>query len=189
MKHIFIVTGPSGVGKTYLSNYLGKHYPGEFETLNIVTTRKPRKLAHEGDRDFLTLDEFNTQKKAGAFFASGLYNGNYYGFPFVPDNPKKHVLFNIWPALVPEFAKIKNVVLIALTVDSTGEQLLAKRLGDRYATQPNTLEKRMSVVKNDIDEIIKNTMLISDHGKIFTVTSDKTIHDEVIPFMLQKLQS
>lgn len=189
MKHIFIVTGPSGVGKTYLSNYLGKHYPGEFETLNIVTTRKPRKLAHEGDRDFLTLDEFNTQKKAGAFFASGLYNGNYYGFPFVPNDPEKHVLLNIWPALVPEFAKIKNVVLIALIVDSAGEQLIAKRLGDRYVTQPNTLEKRLSVVESDIKEISKQSKLIADNGKVFTVTSDKTIHEEVIPFILQKLQS
>lgn len=189
MKHIFIVTGPSGVGKTYLSNYLGKHYRGEFETLNIVTTRKPRQLSREGDRDFLTLDEFNSQKKAGAFFATGMYNGNYYGFPFVPDNPEKHILFNIWPALVPEFAKIKNVVLIALTIDSAGKHLLAKRLGDRYVEQPNTLKKRLSVVESDIKEISKQSKLITDNGKVFTVTSDKTIHEEVIPFILQKLEA
>jgi guanylate kinase len=76
---IFVITGPSGVGKGTLIRGLLQRIP-ELELSTSATTRKPR----PGERDridyhFLTPSQFGERVAAGDFVEHATYSGNMYG--------------------------------------------------------------------------------------------------------------
>ncbi len=76
---IFVITGPSGVGKGTLIRGLLERIP-ELELSTSATTRKPR----PGERDsidyhFLTPEQFGERVAAGEFVEHATYSGNMYG--------------------------------------------------------------------------------------------------------------
>jgi len=76
---LFIISGPAGSGKTTLCHRL----LSEFTNLRravTATTRSPREGEKDGhDYYFLTREEFEEQKKDGAFLESALVHGRAYG--------------------------------------------------------------------------------------------------------------
>jgi guanylate kinase len=76
---IFVITGPSGVGKGTLIGTLLERLP-ELELAVSATTRRPRPGEHEGvDYHFLSDDEFERRVQAGAFVEHARYSGRRYG--------------------------------------------------------------------------------------------------------------
>lgn len=76
---VFVITGPSGVGKGTLIRALRKRCPS-LELSISATTRPPR----EGERDrvdyyFLTPEEFERRVEAHDFLEFATYSGNRYG--------------------------------------------------------------------------------------------------------------
>jgi guanylate kinase len=79
MSKVFVITGPSGVGKGTLISELLERVPG-LELSISATTRKPRKGEVEGrDYHFLTLEEFDRRIAAEDFIEFATYSGNRYG--------------------------------------------------------------------------------------------------------------
>ncbi len=79
MARVFVITGPSGVGKGTLIRGLRERYPG-LELSVSATTRAPRAGEVDGrDYWFLTSDEFDERLRAGAFLEHATYAGNRYG--------------------------------------------------------------------------------------------------------------
>lgn len=78
---LFIVCGPSGVGKTSLGRRLRMERPNL--TLSVShTTRAPRQGEVDGvDYTFLDIDAFVAQKERGMYAEWALVHGNYYGTP------------------------------------------------------------------------------------------------------------
>jgi guanylate kinase len=76
---VFVITGPSGVGKgTLISALLGR-VPG-LELSVSATTRAPRPGEADGrDYHFLDPDEFERRVAAGEFLEHATYSGNRYG--------------------------------------------------------------------------------------------------------------
>ena len=79
MAKVFVITGPSGVGKGTLIRILLERMP-ELELSTSATTRAPR----EGERDgvdyfFLDRDEFARRADANEFLEHAAYSGNRYG--------------------------------------------------------------------------------------------------------------
>ena len=81
---LFVVSGPSGVGKgTVIAGLQKQEHPEAYLTRCITaTTRKPR----AGERDgvnyfFFTLEEFERRIASGYFLEHVTYNGSYYGTP------------------------------------------------------------------------------------------------------------
>lgn len=73
-----VISGPSGVGKSYLANYLTRTY--FCQRILPTTTRPPRMGEQPGkDYDFLTTDQYHQYQKEGRFFMSNFFFGNYYG--------------------------------------------------------------------------------------------------------------
>ena len=69
---LFIVTAPSGAGKTSLIKALIELCP-QFKVSTSHTTRKPRKGEREGiDYYFVDNDAFNTLKNSGEFLELSL---------------------------------------------------------------------------------------------------------------------
>ena len=76
---MFVITGPSGVGKGTLIGRLRERIP-ELELSVSATTRPPRPGEQDGvDYHFLTPQQFQEHVDAGDFLEHATYSGNRYG--------------------------------------------------------------------------------------------------------------
>lgn len=79
MDKVFVITGPSGVGKGTLIKELLKEVPG-LELSISATTRSPREGEENGrDYHFLTPAEFERRTDENDFLEWATYSGNRYG--------------------------------------------------------------------------------------------------------------
>ncbi len=79
MPRVFVITGPSGVGKGTLIRELCGRIPG-LELSISATTRAPRVGEEDGvDYHFLDRAEFDRRVEAGDFLEWAEYSGNRYG--------------------------------------------------------------------------------------------------------------
>ncbi|MBY0470864.1 guanylate kinase [bacterium] len=80
MSKLFILSAPSGAGKTTLCSRLLEEFPDQLVLSISSTTRKPR--GQEKDKveyHFIGKDDFERQIKIGRFAEWALVHGNYYG--------------------------------------------------------------------------------------------------------------
>ena len=79
MARVFVITGPSGVGKGTLIRGLMERLP-QLELSVSATTRRPRPGEREGvDYHFLSPEEFDRRVAAGDFVEHADYAGRRYG--------------------------------------------------------------------------------------------------------------
>jgi guanylate kinase len=79
MSKVFVITGPSGVGKGTLIAELLNRVPG-LELAVSATTREPRDGERDGrDYHFLDREEFDRRAEAGEFLEFATYSGHRYG--------------------------------------------------------------------------------------------------------------
>jgi guanylate kinase len=79
VSNVFVITGPSGVGKGTLIAELLRRVPG-LEVSISATTRAPRQGEVDGrDYHYLSPEEFDRMARAGEFLEHATYSGNRYG--------------------------------------------------------------------------------------------------------------
>lgn len=79
MSKVFVITGPSGVGKGTLISRLLERVP-DLELSISATTRDPREGEKDGrDYHFLTPEQFDERIKAEDFLEFATYSGHRYG--------------------------------------------------------------------------------------------------------------
>jgi len=79
LSKVFVITGPSGVGKGSLITELRKRIP-ELELSTSATTRSPREGEVDGEHyHFLSPEQFDERVAAGMFLEHAAYSGNQYG--------------------------------------------------------------------------------------------------------------
>jgi guanylate kinase len=79
MARVYVITGPSGVGKGTLIRSLLERHP-ELELSVSATTRAPRPGERDGvDYHFLDEGEFERRVAAGEFVEHAQYAGHRYG--------------------------------------------------------------------------------------------------------------
>ncbi len=97
---LFIVSGPSGVGKTVLCNAIVEKFAPAVVYSISTTSRPPRGGETDGQEyNFCTSREFESAIKRNDFAEWAFVHGNYYGTPrqFLTDNidAGRHVILNI----------------------------------------------------------------------------------------------
>ena len=76
---VFVITGPSGVGKGSLITVLRQKVP-ELELSTSATTRAPRQGETDGvEYHFLSPEQFDAKISAGEFLEHAAYSGHQYG--------------------------------------------------------------------------------------------------------------
>lgn len=152
MANLFIISAPSGCGKTSLI----KSLLDDMDNLSVSvshTTRKPRDLEVDGkDYNFISKQEFQDMVKKDEFIEYAEVFGNYYGTSkkTIDDNllQNKDVILEIdWQGArqVRKNTKAKSIFILPPSKES-----LLQRLTARNQDSKNVIAQRMADVKNEI---------------------------------------
>ena len=153
-KRVYILSGSSGVGKdTVLRSFMQQHPD---YVLSVSCTTRPIRDGETNGKDyfFLSDEEFDNSIKNGEFLEWAEFSGNKYG-------TKKNLLENILNENKKVILKldtigalkvkkyIPNAQLIFLAPPSIEE--LEARLRGRNTESENDIQKRMSVIKEEME--------------------------------------
>ncbi len=153
---IFVVSAPSGTGKTTLCREIVKRVKGINLSISC-TVREPREGEKNGkDYYFVSEEEFRRLEEEGAFIEWAVVHGKKYGTPLAPlisqINKGEDVILNIDPQGARKIReKISDAVFIFVLPPSM--EILMKRLKDR-GTKKEDIELRMK----NAEEEIKNAL-------------------------------
>lgn len=160
---IFILSAPSGAGKTTLINRLLKIFPNI--KLSVSYTTRARRLGEISGRDyhFLTEDKFVAMRAKNDFAEWAKVHGSFYGTPrgVLDKNIRRgrDVLLDID---VQGAGKIKrqyrHAVCIFLLPPSWKE--LEKRLALRGTDRRETIRRRMENARHEVREIMRYDYLV-----------------------------
>lgn len=151
---IFVISAPSGAGKTTLVGLLKKRFPLLAESVSC-TTRKPRGHEVDGiDYFFLSTEDFFKKREAGLFAEWAEVHGNFYGTPldFLRKqlDSGKDIICDIdyQGAINIKKAFPEEAVLILVLPPSMEE--LESRLRLRATDDPEVIKTRLNNAKNEI---------------------------------------
>ena len=153
MSNIFIISAPSGCGKTSLVRELCQTYSFLEQTVSY-TTRTIRSGEVDGqDYHFISKDEFIENKKHNMFIESQNVYDNFYGTTYESINEilasgKDAILEIDYKGMLLIKSKIPSSQSIYILPPSVEE--LEKRLYDRGLDSDEVIEKRVSQAKDEL---------------------------------------
>ena len=153
MSNIFIISAPSGCGKTSLVRDLCQTYLFLEQTVSY-TTRTIRSGEVDGqDYHFISKDEFIENKKNNKFIESQNVYDNFYGTTYESINEilasgKDAILEIDYKGMLLIKSKIPSSQSIYILPPSVEE--LEKRLFDRGLDSDEVIEKRVSRAKDEL---------------------------------------
>ena len=181
---MFVLSSPSGVGKTTLTKKLAKNNTNF--TISIShTTREPRPNEVNGkDYFFVSKEEFDSLIKSNNFFEYAKIFNNYYGTLKAPVlkllSQGKDVLFDIDWQGTQQLQKIKDLSLVAFFVLPPNIQVLRSRLSNRHKGQEKLIEQRMNKFNeeishwNEYDYVVVNDDLEVCYKNILNIIKAET---------------
>ena len=150
---VFVITGPSGVGKGTLIKRLLERVPGLALSVS-ATTRAPREGEEDGvDYHFLTEDQFQERRDAGDFLEFATYSGNHYGtlnseLDRCLDKGRSVVLeIEVQGAQQVRAARTDSVQIFIAPPDPA---VLRERLRGRGTDSPEAIDKRLKTAENEL---------------------------------------
>lgn len=163
---LFVISGPSGVGKGTLIEMLRKNHP-EFAISISSTTRKPRSGEIDGvNYFFLEKEEFKTRIELGEFLEWAEFSGNLYGTSkkfvekMLEEGQNIILEIDVCGALQVK-NKLKNTVLIFIEPPFFEE--LKMRLFKRSTETEEEIQKRLNIVKSELEQKHEfNYVMIND---------------------------
>lgn len=149
---VFVVTGPSGVGKGTLIARIRALQPSLALSIS-ATTRPPRAGERDGvDYHFLTPEDFRTRVDAGEFVEHASYSGNLYGT--LRTELKRHegaggVVLEIE---LQGARQIRRAMPQAhqIFIAPPSPQTLLERLQGRGTDSPEVIEQRLAVAQQEL---------------------------------------
>ena len=168
--NLFILSGPSGVGKTAVANRLKKIIP-ELRRVITTTTRKPRQVEKNGrDYNFVTEDHFQKKIDEGDFLEWANVHGHRYG---TPKSEVKRMLNDGNQILliidVQGSVQIKKTMPDAhlIFVEPESIEQLKKHLLKRPTITPEDLKLRLENAQKEIGlKDFYDFRVVSEEGKL-----------------------
>ncbi len=153
MGRVFVITGPSGVGKGTLIRGLLARVP-ELELSVSATTRPPRAGERAGiDYHFLDDADFDRKVAAGAFVEHAAYSGRRYGT--LRSELERRTTAGIPVVLEIEVQGARQVRqtlpdAIQVFIVPPSDAALRERLVGRGTDHPEEIERRMHVASQEL---------------------------------------
>jgi guanylate kinase len=154
MPRVFVITGPSGVGKGTLIRTLRERIP-ELELSVSATTRQPRPGEAEGvDYHFLDDDEFERRVQDGEFVEHARYSGRRYGT--LREELSKRTGEGHPVVLEIEVQGARQVretlpEAVQIFIAPPTEDALRARLVGRGDTAPEDMEARLATARTELE--------------------------------------
>jgi guanylate kinase len=152
---VFVITGPSGVGKGTLIRELLSRVD-ELALSTSATTRSPREGEEDGrEYHFLTAEEFAERAEAGEFLEHATFSGNRYGtlrseVDRCLDAGVSLVLeIEVQGARQVRAALGERAVLIFIAPPQPG--VLRERLAGRGTDSGEAIERRLETAKQELE--------------------------------------
>ena len=176
---MFILSSPSGAGKTTLTKKIVKNNKN-FEISISFTTRKPRPNEINGkDYHFVEKDDFNNLVKENNFFEHASIFDNYYGTHkktvLELISKGKDVLFDIDWQGTQQLKKVKNLSLVTIFILPPNIKILRERLLNRHKNQEKVIQKRMDKFNEEVSHwheynyVVVNDDLYKCYKKILNI--------------------
>jgi guanylate kinase len=151
---VFVITGPSGVGKGTLIEQLLERVP-ELELSVSATTREPRPGEVDGrDYHFLSPEEFRRRLEAGDFLEHASYSGNYYGT--LREEVERRLAEGRSVVLEIEVQGARQVRdelgddAVLIFIAPPDEKVLRERLEGRGTDSPEAIEQRLRTAEIEL---------------------------------------
>lgn len=178
-KGIFIIiTGPSGVGKTTVTNELIKRIPSSTRLITTTTRAIRTNEEHGIDYNFISVEEFLKKKSRGDFFEYAKVYDNYYG----SENDVLRELLNkysfVFCVVDVDGAKTIKAKLdksIAIFISPNSIEELTMRLFSRNDTHKTDIEKRTKIAKSEIEQATMFDFIIKNKNGELQKTINNTL--------------
>ena len=151
---LFVVSSPSGAGKTTLCNRLLKK--DKDLTLSISATTRPRRPGevHGQDYYFVNRDQFQEMRSNDEFLESAEVFGNLYGTPREPVEKAlaqgKDILFDIDWQGAQQLGETVPADLVKVFILPPSRAELEKRLRERARDPEDVVAQRMAKAESEI---------------------------------------
>ena len=182
MSKVFVITGPSGVGKGTLIKELCQRVP-DLELSISATTRQPRAGERDGvDYHFLSPEEFARRREQNDFLEFAAYSGNHYGTLRSEvegrlDAGHSVVLeIEVQGAQQVRAAKPDSIQIFIAPPDP---EVLRERLAGRGTDSDDAIDKRLETAEielasqGDFDHLIVNDDLETAAGELAGIVSEE----------------
>lgn len=153
---VYIISGPSGVGKDSVIEELREAFP-DAQYVVTCTTRPMRQGEIDGVHyTFLTKEEFLGRVESNDFIEHAMVYENHYGVPRSPivDGlaEGRDVIIKVDVQGAATLRKlIDNTLSIFLSPESM--EALLQRLRDRKTDDPDVLRKRFTTASNELEQV------------------------------------
>jgi guanylate kinase len=152
---VFVITGPSGVGKGTLIRLLRERLP-ELALSTSATTRAPREGEEDGrDYHFLSRDEFARRADANEFLEHAAYSGQRYGT--LRSEVERRLATGESVVLEIEVQGARQVraamgdEAVLVFIAPPDPRVLRERLQKRGTDQPEAIEDRLRTADLELD--------------------------------------
>jgi guanylate kinase len=151
---MFVITGPSGVGKGTLISRLRERLP-ELELSVSATTRRPRPGERNGvDYHFLTPEQFQEHVDAGDFLEHATYSGNRYGtLRSEVDGPTGDGRPVVLEIELQGARQVREAMpdAVAVFIAPPSREALRERLLGRGTDTPRQVDQRLRTAERELD--------------------------------------
>ncbi len=182
---LFVVSAPSGCGKTTLCNKLLKDIPRLLRSVSF-TTRAPRRGEQNGaDYHFVSVKKFNSLLKKGRFVEHAEVFGNLYGTPVGPIRRalknNKDILLSIDVKGAAQIKKLFGRRSVSIFLLPPSFAALKERLIKRHAESKEQMAGRLKVAKKELsyssgyDYVVINRKLKDAFSQLKTIITAKQL--------------
>ncbi len=174
---LFVMSGPSGTGKTTLAKELIKQHPRLVLSIS-TTTRHKRPKEKEGiDYDFVSEQQFEQMATTGQFLEYAHVFNHYYGTPKTKVMEQlrqgKDVMLEIdWQGAAKVRAQLDCISIFVLPPD---RNTLSQRLLKRQQDSPEVIQQRLAQATQEITHYQDFDYLVVNQNFEEAVTSIHTI--------------